>query len=103
MSTQASAVTELLDARTDGTALVHGDERISYAELGEQVDRLAAALADRGLTDGAPVALVLPNVPAFPIAFLAILRAGGIVVPLNPQFKEAELEFYFGECGVKGR
>ena len=54
-----------------------------------------AALAARGLDRGAPVALVLPNVPAFPIAFLAILRAGAVAVPLNPHFKEAELEFHF--------
>ena len=60
-----------------------------------------AALAARGLGDGAPVALVLPNVPAFVIGFLAILRAGGVVVPLNPHFKEAELEFHFRECGVR--
>src|SRR4029450_8072914 len=49
--------------------------------------RLAGAYAARGLTGGAPVALVLPNVPAFPIAFLALLRAGAVVVPLNPHFK----------------
>ena len=102
MSTQASTI-ELLDSGTpaDRVALVHGDERFTYAELREQVDRLAGALAARGLTDGAPVALVLPNVPTFPIAFLAILRAGAVVVPLNPHFKEAELEFHFRECGVK--
>lgn len=101
MSSQASAVTELLDARTDRIALVHGDERLTYAELGERVDRLAGALAARGLTDGAPVAVVLPNVPAFPIAFLALLRAGAVVVPLNPHFKEAELEFHFRDSGVR--
>jgi long-chain acyl-CoA synthetase len=82
-------------------ALVYGDERLSWAELSDQVDRLAGALAARGLGDGAPVALVLPNVPAFVIGFLAVLRAGGVVVPLNPHFKEAELEFHFRECGVR--
>jgi len=101
MSTEASAVTELPDASTDRIALVHGDERISSAELRERVDRLAGALAARGLTDGAPVALVLPNVPAFPIAFLALLRAGAVVVPLNPHFKEAELAFHFRDSGVR--
>jgi long-chain acyl-CoA synthetase len=40
-------------------------------------------------------------VPAFVIGFLAVLRAGGVVVPLNPHFKEAELEFHFRECGVR--
>jgi long-chain acyl-CoA synthetase len=101
MSTEASAVTELLDASADRIALVYGDERITSAELRERVDRLAGALAARGLTDGAPVALVLPNVPAFPIAFLALLRAGAVVVPLNPHFKEAELEFHFRDSGVR--
>jgi long-chain acyl-CoA synthetase len=102
MSTEASAI-DLLDpgVSPDRVALVHGDERITYAELREQVDRLAGALAARGLTDGAPVALILPNVPAFAVAFLAILRAGAVVVPLNPHFKEAELEFHFRECGVR--
>jgi long-chain acyl-CoA synthetase len=102
VSTQASSI-ELLAAATpaEQVALVHGDERITYAELSEQVDRLAGALAARGLTQGAPVALILPNVPAFVVAFLAILRAGAVVVPLNTHFKEAELEFHFRECGVK--
>jgi long-chain acyl-CoA synthetase len=103
MKAQATAITELLDGGlpAERVALVHGDERITYGELREQVDRLAGALAARGLTDGAPVALVLPNVPAFAIAFLAILRAGAVAVPLNPHFKEAELEFHFQECGVR--
>ena len=99
------AVSEMLDGSAsefaDRVALVYGDERLSYAELRDQVDRLAGALAARGLANGAPVALVLPNVPAFAVAFLAILRAGAVVVPLNPHFKEAELEFHFRECGVK--
>jgi long-chain acyl-CoA synthetase len=102
VSTRASSVApDLIAANASGEALVHGDERMDYAELRDRVERLAAGLAARGLGDGAPVGLVLPNVPDFAVAFLGILRAGGIVVPLNPQFKEAELEFYFGECGVK--
>jgi long-chain acyl-CoA synthetase len=104
MKAEASVagVAQLLDASpADRLALVHGEERITYGQLGEQVDRLAGALAARGLTNGAPVALLLPNVPAFVVAFLAILRAGAVVVPLNPHFKEAELEFHFRECGAK--
>src|ERR671921_1424047 len=101
MKAQASAaVTDLLNA-SDREALVYGEERITYADLQEQVERLAGALAARGLGDGAPIALVLPNVPEFVVAFLGILRAGAVVVPLNPHFKEAELEFHFRECGVK--
>jgi long-chain acyl-CoA synthetase len=82
-------------------ALVYGDERLTWAELSEQVESLAGALAGLGLGEGAAVALVLPNVPAFVIGFLAILRAGAVAVPLNPHFKEAELEFHFRDCGVR--
>ncbi len=101
----AATVAELLEAaasaHADRVALVYDDEQITYAELREQVDRLAGALAARGLTDGAPVALLLPNVTAFAVGFLGILRAGAVAVPLNPQFKEAELEFHFRESGAR--
>jgi long-chain acyl-CoA synthetase len=82
-------------------ALVYGDERLTWAELREQVEALAGALVAHGFGQGAPVALVLPNVPEFVIGFLGVMRAGGVVVPLNPHFKEAELEFHFRECGVR--
>ena len=65
------------------------------------MEGLAGALAARGIAPGDPVALVLPNVPAFAVAFLAVLRAGAVAVPLNPAFKEPELEFHFRECGVR--
>jgi long-chain acyl-CoA synthetase len=58
-------------------------------------------LASLGLGPGDPVAVVLPNVPAYAISFFAIARLGGIVVPLNPQFKDAEFDFHFDEAGVK--
>jgi long-chain acyl-CoA synthetase len=95
------AATDLIDAGASGVAVVHGDERLDYADLRQRSEQLAGALAARGLGRGAPVALVLPNVPDFVIAFLAILRAGGVAVPLNPHFKEAELDFHFRECGVR--
>ena len=68
----------MLDARPAPrrAALVHGDERITYAELRDRVDRLAQGLAERGVGPGDPVALVLPNVPAFAVTFLAIARLG---------------------------
>ncbi|MEA2332442.1 MAG: long-chain acyl-CoA synthetase [Thermoleophilaceae bacterium] len=88
-------------ASADRVALVYGEERVTYADLADQVERLAGALAARGIGPGDPVAILLPNVPAFATAFLGVLRSGAVVVPLNPQFKEAELEFHFRECGVR--
>jgi long-chain acyl-CoA synthetase len=96
-------VTSMLDSAADGGrgALVHGQERIAWPEVRDRVDRLAHGFASMGLGQGDPVALVLPNVPDFALAFFAVARLGGVVVPLNPQFKEAELDFHFREAGVR--
>jgi long-chain acyl-CoA synthetase len=96
----AAPVTAMLDA-AEGGGLVHGDERLSWSEVRERADRLAQGLAALGLGAGDPVALVLSNVPEFAISFFAVARLGGVIVPLNPQFKEAEFDFHFSEAGVK--
>jgi long-chain acyl-CoA synthetase len=82
-------------------ALALGDERLTYDELWERVGRLAHALADRGIRQGDPVALLLPNTPEFAIAFLAVAQLRAVAVPLNPQFKKAELAFCLRDCGVR--
>jgi long-chain acyl-CoA synthetase len=96
-------VTSMLDAAAEGDrgGLVHGETRISWAELRDGSAKLAHGLASMGLGRGDPVAIVLPNVPEFALAFFAVLRLGGVVVPLNPQFKDAELDFHFGEAAVR--
>ena len=100
LQTEAAPVTSMLDAAVGG-GLVQGDERISWPEVRARVDRLAQGLASLGLGRGDPVALVLSNVPAFAITFFAVARLGGVVAPLNPQFKDAEFGFHFEEAGVK--
>jgi long-chain acyl-CoA synthetase len=87
--------------RPNHAALVHGDERVSHAELLERVERLAEGLRDRGVRAGDAVALILPNGPSFVTAFLAVTGIGAIVVPLNPQFKTDERRFCMGTCGVR--
>jgi len=64
---------------------------ISFGELNGLIDRCAQALIRLGLTKGDRVALFLQNCPQFIIAYFGTLRAGGVVVPLNPMFKQAEL------------
>ena len=97
----ADLLREAADASPERTALVCGSERISYAELAERAERLAGGLAARGFGPGDPIALALGNTPAFAISFFAIGMLGGVAVPLNPQFEEAELEFFFREAGVR--
>ncbi len=74
---------------------------ISYGELNSLIDRCARLLIRLGLTKGDRVALFLQNCPQFIIAYFGTLRAGGIVVPLNPMFKQAELRQELQDAGCR--
>ncbi|HSR94374.1 MAG TPA: AMP-binding protein [Solirubrobacterales bacterium] len=89
------------DAHPERTALVYRDERISYAELVERIERVAGGLAERGVGPGDAVALVLSDDPWLIACFHAVAALGAIVVPVNPAFKQAELEFCFRAPGVR--
>ena len=88
-------------ARPDDAALVYRGERVSHAELIDRVERMAAGLAAEGIEPGDAVALLLPNDPTFVASYYAISAIGAVVVPVNPAFKQDELEFYFRQCGVR--
>ncbi|MEE8239433.1 MAG: AMP-binding protein, partial [Nitrososphaerales archaeon] len=64
---------------------------LTYSQLDDLSTRLAISLIRLGAKKGDRVALLLPNIPQFPISFFAILKIGGIVVPLNVLFKVREL------------
>src|SRR4051812_42066873 len=81
-------------------ALRLGDRTWTYAEVDAMSARVAASLTADGLRPGDRVGLMLPNVPAFVILYFGILRAGGIVVPVNPLFKAREIEYYLSDSGA---
>jgi len=87
-------------ARPEQTAIVYRDERIAYAELLERVERLAGGLSERGIGAGDAVGLVLRDDPWFVAAFHAVTGLGAVVVPVNPAFKQAELDFCFRSAEV---
>jgi long-chain acyl-CoA synthetase len=87
--------------RPDDLALVYRDERVTHAELADRCERLAAGLSAQGIGPGDAVALLLPNDPTFVAAYYAISGLGAVVVPVNPAFKQDELEFYFRQCSVR--
>jgi long-chain acyl-CoA synthetase len=76
--------------------------RLTYAELDARSDSVAAALADRGIGAGDPIGLQLPNVPEFLVAYFGILKAGAVVVPMNPLLKAPEIAFHLGDCAARG-
>ena len=74
---------------------------ISYREVDESSRVLAAYLQGLGLAQGDRVALMMPNVPQYPIAVAAVLRAGFVVVNINPLYTARELEHQLKDSGAK--
>ncbi len=83
------------------TAMSFYGNDMSYAQLNESVDRMANALMGLGLAKGDRVAIFMQNAPQFVMAFFGVLRAGGVVVCLNPMFKQAELEYEIKDAGCR--
>jgi fatty-acyl-CoA synthase len=81
-------------------AIVFRDTRLSYDELADRIDVLAAALARRGVGVGDRVAYVGNNHPSFIETLFAVLRAGAIFVPLNTRLNARELEFQLADSGA---
>ncbi len=81
--------------------LYEGAPAISYAELDGLSDRFAAGLRRAGLGPGDAVALQLPNIPQFVIAYFGILKNGSVVVPLNVLLKEREVEYELRDSAAR--
>jgi len=74
---------------------------ISFAQVDEASRALAAWLQAQGLAKGDRVAIMMPNVPQYPVAVAAILRAGYVVVNVNPLYTPRELEHQLKDSGAK--
>src|SRR3954469_6981809 len=83
-------------ARTapDKPLLHFGDQSLTYAEVDETSGRVASPLLARGLEPGRTVALHLPNLPQFVLAYFGILKAGLVTLPLNPLLKAPEIAYH---------
>ncbi len=96
---------ELFDAAIaqfrDRDAFVCMDKRITYGELDKLATGFAGWLQGQGLSRGARVAVMMPNVLQYPVAILGILRAGGVVVNVNPLYTPRELEHQLKDSGAE--
>ena len=85
----------------DRLAVKLDDAEFNYALLDEASARVATLLKAKGLQPGDRVGIMLPNVPYFPVAYYGVLRAGGVVVPMNVLLKAREVGFYLKDPGAK--
>jgi long-chain acyl-CoA synthetase len=82
--------------------LAYGETRLTFGYFLKVVDRLAVALAELGLKSGNRMALMLPNLPQFPIVYYALLKLGVWVVPINVLFKENDIQYVLADSGADG-
>ena len=97
----AQLLTATASAHAERPALKLDDTVVNYAVLNEGAARIAGLLKDRGVAPGDRVGIMLPNVPYFGIVYYGVLRAGGIVVPMNVLLKAREVAFYLNDSGAK--
>jgi long-chain acyl-CoA synthetase len=76
-------------------------KRLTYQQIKELSDRFAASIRNLGIGKGGRVVLLLPNSPQFLVAYYGLLKAGAVIVPLNPLSAERELEFYLTDSGAE--
>jgi long-chain acyl-CoA synthetase len=75
--------------------------RISFREMDEITDRLAAGLASLGVKKGDRVGIFMPNTPQFVMAYFAILKLGAVVVATNPLYSAREIEHQVNDAGIE--
>ncbi len=103
--TQYGSLVELLEESfakfRDRKAFICMDKAITYRDLDEMSQALAAYLQSKGLPKGARVALMMPNVLQYPVSTAAVLRAGYVVVNVNPLYTPRELEHQLKDSGAE--
>src|SRR3954451_17664705 len=97
----ATILTQSAAAHGDRPAVRLDDGVFNYTLLDEASARVAAMLKAKGLKPGDRVGIMLPNVPYFPVAYYGVLRAGGVVVPMNVLLKAREAGFYLKDPGAR--
>ncbi len=89
------------DRHPERVALRCDDLEFTYAEFGAAAARVATLLERAGVEPGDRVGVMLPNTPAFAIAFYGIMYCGAVAVPMNPLLKAREVSYYLSNSGAK--
>lgn len=97
----ATILRESRKAHPDEPLCHIADRSFTYAQVDELSGRVAASLVDRGLKRGDKVAVQLPNLPHFLFTYFAVLKAGLVMVPLNPLLRAPEVAYHLEDSDAK--
>ncbi|ODR80765.1 long-chain-fatty-acid--CoA ligase [Haladaptatus sp. W1] len=96
-----ASVADTVSDQADSPAIVTEERTLTYDDLWERISGFAAGLEERGVGVDDRVAIYLPNVPEFVLTFHGTLAAGGVVVPMNPQYRTREISHLLADSGAK--
>jgi long-chain acyl-CoA synthetase len=85
----------------DRIALRCDDLTYTFTQFDEAAAQVATLLQREGIEPGDRIGLMLPNSPAFAVAYYGIMRGGAVAVPMNPLLKSREVEFYLSNTAAK--
>ncbi|MCD5415987.1 AMP-binding protein, partial [Candidatus Bipolaricaulota bacterium] len=100
MQTLSQVLSDTTAAFPKQAAIIPHDGIITYEQLNERVDRLARGLLELGVEKGDKVAIWMPNIPEWVIAYFAVARVGAVVVPLNTRYKTHEVHYILEDSGA---
>ncbi|OBH87962.1 long-chain-fatty-acid--CoA ligase [Mycobacterium scrofulaceum] len=101
MTALSDNLTSAHERHPERIALRCDDLTFTFAELHAAAARLATLLDRAGIRPGDRVGVMLPNTPAFAVAFYGIMYRGAVAVPMNPLLKEREISYYLSNSGAK--
>src|SRR5574337_476056 len=91
----------LRDGRGNNVAIECGDERVTYAQLGERVNRLGSALLSLGVRMEERVFLLLLDTPEFAYSFFGAIKIGAVAVPVNTLLKPGDYAYLLNDCRAR--
>ena len=100
MTNLADNLTATAERFPDRPAIKLDDLVLTWSDVQQGAQRVAGMLQGKGIGPGDRVAMVLPNVPPFPVIFYGALAVGAVVVPMNPLLKGREVKYYLEDSGA---
>ncbi|MGA2215283.1 MAG: benzoate-CoA ligase family protein [Bryobacteraceae bacterium] len=87
--------------RAQNTAIVSGDQRVTYGEIAEQVNRVGNGLLSLGLQEEQRVLLVLPDIPEFAAAYFGTMKIGAVAVPTSTALRSSDYAYFLEESRAR--